>query len=180
MQNFNFLLFFLIFFTILLVSSCKNRVIDQLRPETVTFLSNQEKARCACLDTYGKEFLKKTNNGISYINSLEATYNLDSLSLSELYEIKLQLVSFMSIVKTVSNCVAQKTPPIDQFTGMLMQEDLKVVLEIDSTMSEQEQLERMNVPSLELLDEYCPQHKEAVLKLQELIHAAQILPPGLQ
>jgi hypothetical protein len=33
---------------------------------------------------------------------------------------------------------------------------------------------------LELLDEFCPQHKEAVLKLQELIEVAQILPPGLQ
>lgn len=155
--------------------------MDQLRPETVSFLTDQEQARCACLDMYGKEFLDKTNKGISYINTLPKQYDLENLSVSELYEIKIKLVGFMSIVKTVSKCVGERTTnQIDQFTGMLIQEDLKVVLEIDSTLSEQEELERMNQPSLELLDEFCPKHKEAVLKFQELINAAQILPPELQ
>lgn len=180
MQNYNFPIISLIFFIFFFLSACKNRIIDQLRPETVTFLSNQEQARCACLDIYGEEFLKKTNKGIDYIKSLDEQYNLDSLTFSERHDIKLRLISFMTIVKTVSNCIAQKTPPVDQFTGMLMQEDLKAVLGIDSTMSEQEQLERMNIPSLELLEEYCPKHQEAVLKLQEMIRVAQVLPPGLQ
>ena len=155
--------------------------MDQLRPETVSFLTDQEQARCTCLDMYGKEFLDKTNKGIFYINTLPKQYDLENLSVSELYEIKIKLVGFMSIVKTVSKCVGERTTnQIDQFTGMLIQEDLKVVLEIDSTLSEQEELERMNQPSLELLDEFCPKHKEAVLKFQELINAAQILPPELQ
>lgn len=181
MQNFNCSAFFLLFFTFFIFSSCKNRVIDQLRPETVSFLTDQEQARCACLDIYGKEFLKKTNKGIIYIKALPEQYDLENLSISELYEIKIKMVSFMSIIKTVSKCVGERTTTqIDQFTGMLIQEDLRVVLEIDSTLSEQEELERRNQPSLELLDEFCPQHKEAVLKLQELIEVAQILPPELQ
>lgn len=180
MQNFNFLFLSWIFFGIITFSSCKNRVIDKLRPETVTFLTNQEEARCSCFDIYGKEFLQKTNNGIIYINSLKDEYDLDNLPTADFYKIRLQLARFMSIVKTVSACVGKKTPPIDQLDGMLIQEDLKFVLEIDSSMSEQEQLERMNIPSLELLDEFCPQHKEAVIKLQELIKTAQVLPPGLQ
>lgn len=181
MQNFNCSAFFLLFFTFFIFSSCKNSVIDQLRPETVSFLTAQEQARCTCLDIYGTEFLTKTNKGISYINSLSAQYDMDNLSVSELYAIKIKLVGFMSIVKTVSKCVGERTTnQIDQFTGMLIQEDLRVVLEIDSTLSPQEELERMNQPSLELLDEFCPKHKEAVLKLQELINAAQVLPLGLQ
>lgn len=163
-----------------LISSCKGRVVDQLRPETVEFLTNQESARCVCLDMYGDDFLKKINKGIDYIKSLPTQYNMDSLSMAQVYAIKLELVSCMSIVKTVSNCIAEKTPQIDQFMGMLMQEDLRVVLKIDSTMSEQERLALMNVPSIEVLEDLCPQHKAAVLKLQELIDAAQILPPGLQ
>lgn len=155
--------------------------MDQLRPETVSFLTDQEQARCTCLDIYGKEFVQKTNKGISYINALPEQYNLENLSVSELYQIKIKLIGFMSIVKTVSKCVGERTTnQIDQFTGMLIREDLRVVLEIDSTMSEQKELELMNQPSLELLDEFCPQHKEAVLKLQELIEAAKILPLGLQ
>jgi hypothetical protein len=181
MQNFNCSIFYLFIFCFFFISSCKNRVIDQLRPETVAFLTDQEHARCACLDIYGKEFLKKTNKGILYIKSLPEQYDLEKLSVSDLYAIKLKLVGFMSIVKTVSKCVGERTTnEIDQFTGMFIQEDLRVVLKIDSTLSEQEELERMNQPSLELLDEFCPQHKEAVLKLQELINAAKILPPGLQ
>lgn len=181
MQNFNCSAFFLLFFTFFIFSGCKNSVIDQLRPETVAFLTSQEQARCVCLDMYGKEFLNKTNKGISYIKALPEQYDLENLSISELYEIKIKLVSFMSIIKTVSKCVGERTTnQIDQFTGMLIQEDLRVVLKIDSTLSDQEELERMNQPSLELLDEFCPQHKEAVLKLQELIEVAQILPPGLQ
>lgn len=156
-------------------------MVDQLRPETVAFLTDQEQARCSCLDTYGAEFLKKINKGILYINELPKEYDLKNLSTSELYQIKIKLAGFMSIVQTVSKCIGERTTnQIDQFTGMFIQEDLKVVLEIDSTLSEQEQLERMNRPSIELLDEFCPQHTEAVLKLQELINAAQILPPGLQ
>jgi hypothetical protein len=181
MQNFNFSILFFIIFTFFILSSCENRVIDKLRPETVAFLTAQEQARCTCLDMYGKEFLEKTNKGISYINSLPEQYDLEKLSVSDLYAIKIKLVGFMSIVKTVSKCVGERTTSeIDQFTGMLIQEDLRVVLEIDSTMSEQEELERMNKPSLELLDEFCPKNKEAVLKLQELINVAQILPLGLQ
>lgn len=181
MQNFNCFKLFLLFFIFFILSGCKNRIVDQLRPETISFLTNQEQARCTCFDTYGAEFTKQTNKGISYINSLPEQYDLENLSTSEFYKIKIKMAGFMSIVKIVSQCVGeQTTSQIDQFTGMLIQEDLKVVLEIDSTMSEQEQLERMNKPSIELLEEFCPEHKEAVLKLQELINAAQILPPGLQ
>lgn len=162
------------------LSSCKGRVLDDLRPETVDFLMGQETARCACLDIHGAEFIKKMNKGIAYIKSLPSIYNMDSLSVAEMYAIKLELVSCMSIVKTVSSCIAEKTPPIDQFTGMLMQEDLRVVLQLDSTMTEAERSELINIPSMEMLEELCSKHQEAVLKLQELIKEAQILPLGLQ
>lgn len=180
MQNFNFLALSLFIFSIITLSSCKNRVIDKLRPETITILTNQEQARCSCLDIYGASFAEKTNKGITYINSLSEHYNLDSLSISETYAIKLELARVMSIVSTVSTCIAQKTPPIDQLNGMIMQEDLKVVLAIDSTMSEQEQLDRMNIPGLELLEEFCPQHTGTIIKFQEFIKIAATLPPELQ
>lgn len=180
MQELNFLTFiFLLIFTFQL-TSCKNRTVDKLRPETVTFLTNQEQARCECLDLYGEEFTRKINKGIEYISGLSNQYNMDSLSTNQMHAIKIDLVAYMSIIKTVSSCIAKRTPEIDQFTGMLMQEDLRVVLGIDSTMTEQEQLELMNQPSLELLDEFCPQHKEAVVRLQDLMEAAQVLPVGLR
>lgn len=178
-MKFNFLTCFFAIFLIFALHSCKNRTIDQLRPETVEFLTNQETARCACLDLYGKEFLRKMNKGIPHIKELKDRYNLENLTQAEVYKIRLELVSYTSIIKTVSTCIGEKTPPVDQFMGMFIQEDLKVVLGIDSTMTEQEQLTTMNQPTLELLDDLCPQHKEAVLKLQELLDAAQGLPPSL-
>ena len=177
MQNIkNSLLLLIISFT----TSCGERVVDKLRPETIQFLTNQEQARCACLDMYGADFIKKVSAATTYINGLPQKYNLDSLTQAQFYQINLDLVSAMSIVKTVSTCIGERTPQIDQFTGMLMQEDLRVVLKLDSSMTEQQRLELINVPSIELLEEFCPKHKEAVLKLQEMIKAAQVLPPGLQ
>lgn len=169
-----------ILITILILTSCQGRVVDKLRPETVQFLTNQEQARCTCLDMYGAEFSKKIDAAIIYINDLPKKYNMDSLTQAQFYQINLDLVSAMSIVKTVSSCVGERTPQIDQFTGLLMQEDLRVVLKIDSTMNEEQKMELMNLPTLELLDEYCPQHREAVEKLHEMIRVAKILPPGLQ
>lgn len=174
-----FYFYFFLLFSFLVVAKTEWWINYALK--LLLFLTDQEQARCSCLDTYGAEFLKKINKGILYINKLPKEYDLKNLSTSELYQIKIKLAGFMSIVQTVSKCIGERTTnQIDQFTGMFIQEDLKVVLEIDSTLSEQEQLERMNRPSIELLDEFCPQHTEAVLKLQELINAAQILPPGLQ
>jgi hypothetical protein len=170
----------LLLILILSLIGCQDRVVDKLRPETVQFLTNQETARCTCLDMYGDEFYKKTNAGVSYIKGLSAKYNLDSLKVSEVYAIKLELVRAMTIIKTVSECIAQKTPQMDQFLGMMVQYDLKEVLGIDSTMSQQEQYELMNIPNLQILDDLCPQHKKSVQKLHEMITAAQILPPGLQ
>ena len=180
MQKINYLPPSLFIILILSLMSCKDRIVDKLRPETVQFLTHQETARCACLDIYGADFLKKTNDGIEYVKELPNRYNLDSLKISEIYTIKVELVGSMSIIKTVTNCIAQKTPQMDQFMGMMVQYDLKEVLGIDSTMSEQEQLNLMNRPSLEVLDELCSQHKEAVLKLQDFLSAAQELPPTLQ
>lgn len=177
MQYIKNILFLLI---ILFTTSCGERIVDKLRPETIQFLTNQEQARCVCLDMYGVDFMTKIDDAIVYINGLPQKYTLDSLTQAQFYQIKLDLVSAMSIVKTVSNCIGERTPPIDQFTGMLMQEDFRVVLKMDSTMTEQQRLELINIPSIELLEEFCPKHKAAVLKLQEMIKAAQILPPGLQ
>ena len=178
-MKFNFFTFFFPLFLFFALYSCKNRTIDQLRPETVEFLTNQETARCACLDLYGKEFIRKMDKGILHIKGLSKRYNLKKLTQAKVYTIRLELVSYMSIIKTVTACIGEKTPPVDQFMGMFIQEDLKVVLGIDSSMTEQEQLRLMNKPSLELLDDLCPKHKEAVLKLQELLDAGQELPPSL-
>ena len=175
----NFFTWIFAIFLIIALNSCKNRTVDKLRPETVEFLTNQETARCNCLDLYGKEFLRKMNKGILHIKGLKDRYKLDELTQAQVYAIRLELVGYMSIIKTVSACIGEKTPPVDQFTGMFIQEDLKVVLGIDSSMTEEEQLKLMNQPSLEILDDLCPEHKEAVLKLQELLEVAQVLPPSL-
>ncbi len=180
MQNFSRSFLFLLVLKILFFSSCKPSVFSQLRPETQNFLHQQEQARCACLDQYGQDFLRNINTGIIYINSLSEQYNLDSLSVSEHYQIKVGLATAESVIKTVSTCIAQKMPEMDQLTGMLIQEDLRVVLELDPTLSPQERNKRLNQPGLELLEELCPQHVEAVQRLQVLIEAATILPKELQ
>jgi hypothetical protein len=167
-------------FIVLNTLSCKNRIVDKLLPETQQFLTSQEMSRCSCLDQHGKNFSKEIKKGIDYINTLPEIYNLDSLKLSEFYAIKLELVDAMSMIKILTSCVNEKAQQIDQFTGMLIQEDLRVVLQIDSNMTEQQKFKRMNVPGMELIEELCPQHKEAMLKFYEMINVAEILPPGLQ
>ncbi|HIA37760.1 MAG TPA: hypothetical protein EYN89_13755 [Flavobacteriales bacterium] len=180
MKYFKWVRIGLFVFLSLNILGCKNRVIDKLLPDTQQFLISQEQSRCACLDQYGQRFVEEMNASLVYIDGLPDQYNLDSLKLSEFYAIKLELVDAMSMIKTLTSCVNSKAVQLDQFTGMLMQEDLRVVLEIDSTMTEQEKFDRMNIPGLELTDEYCPQHKQAMLKFYEMIKAAQVLPPGLQ
>jgi hypothetical protein len=54
------------------------------------------------------------------------------------------------------------------------------VLQLDSTLSDQEYLRRLNRPGLEVLEELCPEHKEAVERFQDLIEAARILPAEFQ
>lgn len=180
MQNFSRPFYFLLFAKVLFFSSCEPTVFSQLRPETKEFLTNQEQARCVCLDQYGRDFVKKINSSVLYINGLSEQYDLQNLSISDRYQIKVGLIPATSLVKTVSNCIAQRTPPIDELTGLLIQEDLRVVLKLDSTLSDQEYLRRINKPSLEVLGKLCAQHKEAVISLQNLTEAARILPPELQ
>lgn len=180
MQNFNRLLYFLLFFQIFIFFSCESSIFSQLRPETQEFLRNQEQARCTCLEQYGKNFVQKLDEGIIYINGLEEQYDLENLSISDHYQIKVGLIPVTSLIKTVSNCIAQRTPQVDELTGLLIQEDLRVVLQLDSTLSDREHLKRVNQPSLELLDELCTEHKLAVERLQDLMDAATILPPALQ
>lgn len=176
MQNFSRLLFFSFF----IFSSCESTFFSQLRPETQAFLTNQEHARCACLDQYGSSFVEKMEEGILYIDGLTEQYNLEKLSISDRYQIKVGLIPITSMIKIISNCIAKKTPPIDNITSLLIQEDLRVVLKLDSTLSEQEYLRRMNQPSLELLGDFCAEHIKAVKRLQDLIEAARILPAELQ
>jgi hypothetical protein len=180
MQNFSRHFFFLLLLEILFFSSCESSIFSQLRPETQTFLRNQEQARCNCLDQYGQNFQNKMNEAIFYINGLSEQYDLDNLSVSESYQIKIGIIPATSLVKTVSKCIGEKTPQIDQLTGMLIQEDLRVVLQLDSTLSDQEYLRRLNRPGLEVLEELCPEHKEAVERFQDLIEAARILPAEFQ
>ncbi|MGH1337615.1 MAG: hypothetical protein ACRBFS_15950 [Aureispira sp.] len=143
-------------------------------------MNNQEQARCNCLDQYGKDFVQKMDEGILYINSLEEQYDLQKLSISDRYQIKIGLIPATSMIKTISNCIAKKTADVDELTGLLIQEDLRVVLQLDSTLSDQEHLRRINQPSLEVLGSLCAEHQKAVERLQDLIEAARILPPELQ
>lgn len=159
---------------------CESSIVDQLRPETQTFLGQQEQARCTCLEIYGKELLKNINTGIDHIKGFAQEYDLNNLTPEQRHTIKLRLIPTTSMIKTVSACIAQRTPPIDQLTGLLIKEDLRVVLALDSTLTEQERLERMNQPSLEILDDLCPEYKQAVVRLQDLIREAQVLPAELQ
>ncbi len=180
MQNFSRCSFFFLFFQLFLFSSCETSIFSQLRPETQHFLNNQEQARCNCLDQYGKDFVQKMDEGILYINSLEEQYDLQKLSISDRYQIKIGLIPATSMIKTISNCIAKKTADVDELTGLLIQEDLRVVLQLDSTLSDQEHLRRINQPSLEVLGSLCAEHQKAVERLQDLIEAARILPPELQ
>ena len=180
MKNFKWFRICLFIFISINILGCKNRVIDKLLPETQQFLISQEQSRCACLDLYGERFVEALNSSLAYIYGLPEQYDLDSLKVSDFYAIKLELVDAMSMIKTLTSCINSKTATMDQFSGLLIQEDLRVVLGIDSSMTEQEKFDRMNIPGLELTDEFCPQHKKAMLKFYEMIRAAQILPPGLQ
>lgn len=180
MQNFSRLLYALLFFQTFIFFSCESSIFSQLRPETQEFLRNQEQARCVCLEQYGQNFVQKMEEGISYINGLPAQYDLNNLSIADRYQIKVGLIPVTSLVKTVSNCIARRTAQVDELTGLLIQEDLRVVLQLDSTLSDQEHLRRVNQPSLELLDELCTAHTMAVERLQDLMEAATILPPELQ
>lgn len=180
MPNFCNQLFFLLLFNFFFLTACESRKIDQLRPETQAFLQQQEQARCTCLEIYGDEMVTKINKGISYIESIAKRHDLQQLSEAQRHEIKLRLIPTTSMIKTVTACVAQRTPPIDELTALLIREDLRVVLDLDSTLSEQEYLERMNEPSLEALEEHCPDYQKAVVRLQDLIRVAQVLPPELQ
>lgn len=160
--------------------SCESRVIDQLRPETQAFLGQQEQARCTCLEIYGDELLNNINTGIEHIQNFSQEYDLQNLTAAQRHTIKLQLIPTTSMIKTVSACIAQRTPPIDQLTGLLIKEDLRVVLQLDSALTDQERLERMNQPTLEVLDDLCPKYKQTVVRLQDLIRTAQVLPTELQ
>lgn len=159
---------------------CESSVVEQLRPETQAFLGQQEQARCTCLEIYGDKMLENINTGIEHIQNFAQQYDLQHLTPAQRHDIKLRLIPTTSMIKTVSACIAQRTPPIDQLTGLLIKEDLRVVLELDSTLTEQERLERMNQPSLEILDDLCPKYKQAVVRLQDLIREAQVLPAELQ
>lgn len=180
MQNFTRPLYFFFFFKIFLLSSCEPTVFSQLRPETQQFLLQQEEARCACLNQYGEDFIKKMDEGIIYIKGLSKQYDLKNLSPLEEAQIKIGLVPATSFIKTVSNCIAKRTPEVDELTGLLIQEDLRVVLELDSTLSDQEHLRKLNQPSIEVLEANCPEQVKAVTRLQDLIEAASVLPPSLQ
>lgn len=180
MQNFNFFYAAGLFFCTFFLFGCKKRWVDQLRPETIAFLQSQEQARCACLEQYGNSFYEKMDKGLSYIKDLPAHYNLDSLSISEIYAIRLELARSTAVIKGVTTCVGQRTTPIDQFTAAFIQEDLRVVLQLDTSMTEIERIAKLNLPSIELLEEYCPEHARSLKDLEALIAAAAELPESLQ
>ncbi len=163
--------------------SCEQGVISQLRPETVDFLTHQEQARCTCLDQHGERFLTKMDEGITFIKQLPNQYNLDSIGPKEIAIIKGGMAGFESNMIMVMQCINNRTSATyqsNQLDQMLIAEDLRVVLQLDSSKTESERIERLNKPSLELMDEYCPQHKDVLLKMQEFLKVAEILPEGLK
>lgn len=160
--------------------SCTDSRFDQLMKETQDFLIQQEKARCTCLDQHGKVFSKNLKEGIRYLEQLPQKYSLDSLKLSEYHAIKLGIVEATSILKILTNCVQSKIQPPDQLTAMLIQEDLKVILAIDSSLSEQQKFELMNQPGREIMQKICPQHLDKMDQFNTFIQRSTILPKGLQ
>jgi len=173
----------LLLFLLFAFTACQNKTIDQLRPETVHFLEKQEKARCACLEQHGDNFVQKMQEGIKYIQGLPDQYDLNNLSPKEHAIIEGGLAGCEGAMLTVMSCIQLKVRQdyqSDQLTQMLIAEDLRVVLELDSAKTETERTKRINIPTLELMDSYCPTQKEAVLQMQKFLEVAEILPPELQ
>jgi hypothetical protein len=168
---------------ILLLTGCKNRIVDQLRPETVEFLEHQEKARCSCLQEHGENFIQKMDDGITLMKGLPDSYDLNNLSPRDVTTIRAGLSGFEGTMRMLMPCIQQRTQQkyqSDQLTQMLIAEDFRVVLQLDSAKTDQEKMERMNAPTMEVMREICPDQVPIVLKMQEFLEVAQILPPELQ
>jgi hypothetical protein len=63
---------------------------------------------------------------------------------------------------------------------MLIQEDLRVVLGIDSSMTDQQKFARMNQPGLEIMRSVCPEHLEKMNNFYAFIKHSTILPKAFQ
>lgn len=180
-MNINTLL--LISLLLVVLSSCQDRTVDKLRPESIEFLEHQEKARCACLREHGNGFLEKMEDGIQMMKDLPNQYDLNNLSPREVTIIRGGLSGFEGTMRVLMPCIQQKTAQkyqSDQLTQMLIAEDFRVVLELDSAKTDQEKMERMNIPTLELMEDLCPEHIPTILKMQEFLEVAKVLPPELQ
>lgn len=172
----------LLFLTIL-YTSCKNRTVDKLRPESIEFLEHQEAARCACLKEHGDGFLEKMEAGIQMMKDLPNQYDLNNLSPREITIIRGGLSGFEGTMRVLMPCIQQKTAQnyqSDQLTQMLIAEDFRVVLELDSAKTDQDKMERMNIPTLEIMEDLCPEYIPTIQKMQEFLEVAKVLPPQLQ
>ena len=165
---------------LLILCNCSSSNIDRLMPETQQFLMQQESARCQCLDQHGAIFDKNLRKGINYLKKLPLEHPLDSLTLSAFHAIKLGIVDATSIIKIMTECVQTKFTQPDQLTAMLIQEDLRVVLGIDSSMTDQQKFARMNQPGLEIMRSICPEHLEKMNNFYAFIKHSTILPKALQ
>lgn len=171
---------FMLLFAVLTITACADNIVDKLMPETQHFLTQQEKARCSCLEQHGKTFEKKIKEGIQFIENSVDKYNIDSLSIEQFYAIRLGIVEATSQIKILTECIQPKVEQPDQLTAMLIQEDLRVVLNIDSTFSEQQKFEAMNKPGSAIMQNICPQHLDKMELFYQFIQLSTQLPKGLQ
>lgn len=172
-----------LFFVLITLCACQNRTIDKLLPETLTFLQKQEQARCDCLDKYGANFMLQMETGITFMEGLPKQYDLQNISSEGVAAIKNDLSGFTNAMKMIMLCIhtkTQETYQSDQLTQMLIAEDFRVVLALDAAKTSSEKMRLMNQPSLEMMEELCPQHSKVVLKLQTFLEVAEILPKELQ
>ncbi len=175
--------YFIFLILILILNSCQDRVVDKLRPETLDFLEKQEQARCYCLDKHIDHFMLKMEEGIVFMKKLPEQYDLKNLSPKDKVIIQGGLGGFEGAMIGLMNCIRsemEKSYQSDQLTQMLIAEDFRVVLALDSAKTANEKMERMYIPSLEIMEQLCPEHKKAIIKLQEFLKVAEILPPELQ
>ena len=121
--------------------------------------------------------------GIAFMKKMPQEYNMDNLLPQDLASIRAGIAGSEAMMKIIMPCIQMKTQEkykTDQLTQMLIAQDFKVVIELDSAKTEIERQERMLLPSLEMMDELCPQHKKVVTRLQEFLRTAELLPPSLQ
>ncbi len=167
----------------LFLTACQQRKIDQLLPDTVVFLEHQAEARCHCLELYGDEYIQRLDQGIAFMQAMPQQYNMNNLSPQDLTEIRAGIIGFQSYTLVLSSCIQQRVQPVyqpDELTQALIQYDLKEVLQLDTATTEHQRTVLTNLPSIELMEDYCPDQITALLKMQDFLKLAETLPQELQ